>query len=217
MKNWILRVTISLTVLFWLSGCVLGRRTVDLNVPQQGAYAGATKGTVYVGEVKDNRVFMNNPGSPSIPSIDGDVNEMSAEERLCMIGRQRNGFGKAMGDIATENNETVLDLTKDLLEEGLKRRGYAISQDPNSKLRIEATIDEFWAWFTPGAFAIKFEARVNCDVSIDGAAQSELVVVKGYGRNQGQVASDANWALAYERAFNDFLDNFASALSAKGY
>ncbi len=216
MKAITLKISLLLTTLFVLSGCVVGRRTISLNVPSYGA-SDLSKGDVYLGGIEDQRFFQNNPRAPSTPSIDGDVNAMSAAEKAKMVGRQRGGFGNAMGDVALEGDDTVMKQTRALLEEGLKRRGYRISQDPNAKYRIDTTIKEFWAWFTPGAFTVKFEARVNCDVKIDGNSRTEEIVVSGYGLNHGQIASDANWALAYERAFNDFLENFESALEAKGY
>jgi len=40
--------------------------------------------------------------------------------------------------------------------------------------------------------------------------------VRGYGINKWQVASDANLALAYERAINEFLINLDKALDGKG-
>jgi len=56
------------------TGCVVGRRSFELPVPS--------------------------PSDPSMPSIDGDVTKVSVQEKNRMIGRQRNGFGYATGDMA---------------------------------------------------------------------------------------------------------------------
>jgi hypothetical protein len=41
-------------------------------------------------------------------------------------------------------------------------------------------------------------------------------VVEGYGRNNGQVASDVNRRLAFDRGFADYLQKLDSALDLLG-
>jgi hypothetical protein len=163
--------------------------------------------------VVDGRTFQNKPGDPSTPSVDGDVTAMSADQRAMMIGRQRNTYGKALGDIALPTGDTVMRQAKSLLEAGLRRRGFEITQDAASA-RASATvsIDEFWAWFTPGFWSIDFEARVYCTITIREMGRASKVVVRGYGMNHGQVASDANWQQAYDLAFKDFLTKLDAEL-----
>ena len=79
---------IILVILILLTGCVLGRRTVDLPIPSLSGGEEA-KGEVFIGDITDNRVFQNKPSDPSIPSIDGDVNSLTPQEKAMMIGRQR--------------------------------------------------------------------------------------------------------------------------------
>jgi len=134
-----------------------------------------------------------------------------------MIGRQRNGFGHAMGDIALPADESVVDQTRRLLEEGFRSRGYAIASDSSALYSASATIDQFWAWFTPGFFMISFEARVYCTIQLTKADVSSTIIVKGYGINKGQIASNANWQLAYERAFRDFISQLGSKMDDAGY
>jgi hypothetical protein len=194
----------SLLALF-TSGCVVGRRTVSLPVTGLGTTTVASKGTIYIGAITDNRMFENNPPEPSVPSIDGDVNSISAGQKLSMIGRQRNGYGHAMGDIALPDGDSVTAVTHRLLEEGLKHRGYAISTDAMAPNSATVSIDQFWAWFTPGMVSVSFEARVYCTITIKRADRADKVIILGYGLNKGQMASDENWQLAYQRAFQDFL------------
>ncbi len=90
---------ISILLLILLTGCVLGRRTVDL--PIQSIPTGTVeKGEIFIGEIKDGRTFQNKPPDPSLPSIDGDVNALTEKQKGMMIGRQRGGFGNAAGDVA---------------------------------------------------------------------------------------------------------------------
>jgi hypothetical protein len=193
------------------SGCVVGRRTVALPVPELGSLA-ASKGEISVTSVVDARGFQNKPSDPSTPSIDGDVTTLSADQKGMMIGRQRNGYGHAMGDIALPAGQSVTERTKLLIEDALRHRGYAVTANGSATNTASVKIDEFWAWFSPGMFTVSFEARVYCTVELKRAGESTPVVIKGYGANLGQVASDANWQLAYERAFKDFLTKFDAAL-----
>lgn len=185
------------------SGCVLGRRTVDLSVPRAASYP-AAQGSVTIGLIEDKRIFQNKPSDPSTPSIDGDVTTLDATAKAGMIGRQRNGYGKAMGDIALPQDRSVVVLTRELLTESLKRNGYSVASDASDKT-IDAEINEFWAWFTPGMWAVSFESRVYCTLAVKRSSDAKTVFIRGYGINKGQVASDSNWQLAYQRAFEDFL------------
>lgn len=196
------------------SGCVVGRRTVDLSIPQAGSYPTA-RGAVIIGKIEDKRGFENKPSDPATPSIDGDATQMDAATKSTMIGRQRNGYGGAMGDIALPKDRSVILLTRELLSESLKRNGYSVAAAGSDKI-VDVEINEFWAWFTPGMFSVSFESRVYCTLKVKRSSDAKTVVIRGYGLNKGQVASDANWQLAYQRAFEDFLSKSGAELKAAG-
>lgn len=193
------------------SGCVTGRRTLTLDVPS-GNIPAATKGKVYIASVTDNREFQNKPSDPSTPSIDGDVTMLSAEGKDRMIGRQRGGFGNAMGDIALANNDTVTQRVRMLVTEGLKRGGYEVAADPAGAIPITVSVDKFWAWMTPGMWALTFESRISTRITMKTAAGNNSFVVLGNGLNHGQVAKDGNWVEAFEPAFQDYLAGFKREL-----
>lgn len=214
MKLYILTSVIAICGL--TSGCVVGRRTVGLSVPPAATSMG-TKGDAYIAGVADNRTFENKPNDPSTPSIDGDVTAMTAEQKSVMIGRQRNGYGKAMGDIALPDGQTVPQQVRQLVEYALKARGYNITSNATAATKLNVSIDQFWAWFTPGMFTVSFEARVYCALTLTKDGKSTQLVVQGYGKNSGQVASDANWKEAYDRAYTDFLNKLGTELEKAGY
>jgi len=195
------------------SGCVTGRRVVALNIPA-GTVVEATKGNIDIVQTIDARKFENKPSSPSTPSVDGDVNAMSKDQLKTMIGRQRNGYGAAMGDIQLAGGSNIEMEAQKLVAEGLKRRGYTTNKAPGNNAVVK--VEEFWAWFTPGFAAVTFESRLRCAITLTVNGTKKDLVVNGHGVNKGQVASDANWQLAYSRAFEDFLKNFDSALAGAG-
>jgi uncharacterized lipoprotein YajG len=210
-------IVLSLLACLLFSGCVVGRRSVSLTIPTAPSTGATSKGTVVINKIADTRRFQNKPTDPSMPSIDGDVNSISAEERKMFIGRQRNGFGKAMGDIALPAGQNVENRSFELLKEGFARRGYAVVAQGDGKDTVEVGIDEFWAWFSPGFATISFESRITCKLIVRRGDQTQIITVSGHGLNKGQVASDANWALAYTRSFDDFLKNLDTELAKAGF
>jgi len=198
-----------------LSGCVTGTRSIDLGPP---AYQGDKKssGSVYIGSITDSRAFEAKPASPSTPSVDGDLSKTPKEKLNSLIGRQRNGYGKAMGDVALPAGVTVQNEMRDLLTAGLQARGYTVTQDKNAPVTMSVDIEKFWAWFSPGVWAVSFESNLQCKINVSNKGKTKELNVVGYGLNKGQVASDANWSLTYQRAFEDFLKNFDKALDDAG-
>lgn len=210
---------ISLTLLLAttvLTGCVTGTRNLEnLTVPEYSNEKSAA-GDVYIAAIIDSRVFEQKPRNPSTPSVKGDLNSISKQTLSSLIGRQRNGYGKAMGDVALPANVTVQDKVRDLVTTGLESRGYTVVTDENAANQITVDIDKFWAWFTPGFTSVSFESDVQCEIDFLRSEGSQKINVKGYGINKGQIASNANWELAFDRAFQDFLQNLDSAFDKQG-
>lgn len=198
------------------TGCVIGRRALPLSVPALPA-AQIARGEAAVTSVTDRRVFQNKPSDPSTPSVDGDVNTYSADQKAAMIGRQRNGWGHAMGDISLPPGGTVTQTGRQLVEEALKHHGYRITSSSSAGATASVVINELWAWMSPGAFTLDFQAKVNCTVTLRKGGRSTVVVVSGYGLNHGQVAKNENWREAYEIAFRDFLEKFDIAAAQAGF
>lgn len=198
-----------------LTGCVVGTRSIDLNAPVIES-RGADKGQYRIEYVNDKRVFEQSPRKPSTPSIQGDLSQASAESLSNYIGRQRNGYGKAMGVVRLPEGGTIQQEMQDVLEAGFAARGYQLSDDENAPLTVRVDVTRFWAWFSPGFIGVRFFGNVETELTLDSAGQQVSVTVEGEGRNLGQVASNANWALAYDRAFLNYLENLDKTLDENG-
>lgn len=207
----LIRPLVVFLALVALGGCVTGRRTFDLPVSSPVAPVG-NRGIVYIASVTDDRHFEMNSSDPSVPSVNGDVAMMSATDRDRMIGRQRNTFGKAMGDVSLPAGESVTHKVRSLVEQALIQSGYRITEDPKTPESIAVSIRNFWGWMTPGFFALTFEAKINCAITASGPGGVQTIAVKGYGINHGQFAKDENWVEAFDPAFKDFVSNFAAQL-----
>lgn len=198
-----------------LSGCVVGTRNVALTSPEYASGKSAS-GPVYIGTIVDNRTFEQKPKEPSTPSVDGELSSTPQETLSALVGRQRNSYGRAMGDIALPEGATVQDRVRDLLASALRSRGYDVVDDPNAPNTVSVVIEKFWAWFTPGMWTVGFEADLKCGIDFATPSGKQTFDVVGYGLNRGQGASNANWELAYQRAFEDFLKNLDGQLDSKG-
>jgi uncharacterized lipoprotein YajG len=198
------------------AGCVVGRRTIDIPVTAVAPAPSVTRGAVYVGTVTDDRKFENKPADPSIPSVDGDVTKISAAQKDQMIGRQRNGFGHAMGDIGLPNGDSVTKKVRLLVAQSLRQDGYRVVDDPQAPNKIAVSVNEFWAWMTPGFVALTFEAKISCTLDVSAGGARHVVIVHGYGLNHGQVAKDGNWQEAFAPAFDDFGKNLNAEIDKLG-
>jgi uncharacterized lipoprotein YajG len=198
------------------AGCVTGRRMLVIPTTKIDTPAAAVRGHVYISAVTDDRQFQNKPPDPSTPSIDGDVTKLSAQQKDMMVGRQRNGYGHAMGDIALAAGDTVTLRTRHLVEQGLRQQGYEVVSDPSAANSVAVSIAKFWGWSTPGFFALTFETQLECNVSVTNRSGAHTVAVKGYALNHGQFAKDENWLEAFEPAFQDFVTNLSNATGTLG-
>ncbi len=65
-------------------------------------------------------------------------------------------------------------------------------------------------------WVVSFQTQIDTTLNITTPAGDQTIDVKGYGINRGQVASDANWRLAFDRGFADFLDKLDATLEIAG-
>ncbi len=199
------------------SSCVTGHRTLDLPATPAIAAPALTHGRVYIASVTDDRKFENKPWDQSVPSVAGDVTQISAAEKDQLIGRQSNMYGHVMGDVRLPSGDSVTRRVRLLVEQGLARDGYRVSADPNAPNSVAISVNEFWGWTSMGFWSLTFEAKILCTVTvINGDGSSHTAAVRGYGRNSGQLAKDVNWQDAYGPALEDFVTNFSREVGKIG-
>lgn len=191
-----------------MTGCATSRSTMVLDVPKASV---ATTGgqRVFVDEVVDRRVFENEPSEPSIPSLKGrNATSQGDDIKARAVARKRNGYGRALGDILLEGNTTVVDVMRDLLREGFRQAGFHVvdsrSDLGQDGMEVDAQIEKFWAWLTPGFWAVSMESQIETALQVTEADQARTVDVRAYGINRGQTGREGNWVEAYHRGFEDY-------------
>lgn len=204
--------------LLMLSACATNRGYMTLDVPSAPTKVDAGKVAV-IESVTDARVFQEDPDDPSTPSLKkGEQYTLDGDGRKAAIARKRNGYGMAIGDILLQPPQTVETITRQLVESGLQQHGYRVVPSagaPADALKVKVTVQEFWAWFTPGFWAVEMEARLKTLLQFEGASASQAEVA-AYGSNAAQSGREENWRQTYERAFQDYLQKQQTALQQAG-
>jgi len=199
-----------------VSACVTGTREISLETPAVELEASKT-GTIYIASVTDQRQFEHKPKIPEIPSVKGKLESKTEEQLNAYVGRQRNGYGMAMGSIALADGATVQQEIRKLLTAGIEARGYELVSEKSSDASVlEVNIDKFWAWFVPGFFSIGFESEVVLTLTSVNGGETQTTTIAAKGNNEGQIASNANWILSYKRAYEDFFNKLGAALGEIG-
>lgn len=212
---WWRTLTVALSLLVGL-GCATSRGTLDVRValppnPESGLVFQAP-------EVTDARHFEPSPRRPSIPSLKnaGDISNAAITSRA--IARKRNGYGMALGDILLPEGRSVQGLAGDAIIRAFRSAGFAVAlpDDPGyaDAIPVRARIDRFWAWVTPGfwAMAIEFEARVHVATNLGDFANGKDV--RGYIRLKSAAVSSEKWQTTIDHGLENFSQSLAQALTA---
>ena len=202
-----------------LAACATNRSYITLPVPGAGTTVSGDKVAV-IERIDDARDFQEDPDDPSTPSLKkGDKYALDAEGRKSSIARKRNGYGMAIGDIQLQPPQTVVSITRDLVASGLRQKGYRVLEEgtaaPADALHVGVDIQEFWAWLTPGFWAIDMEAKVKTSMKFTGASD-QAVEVAAYGRKTAPTGREDNWKQAYDRVFEDYLAKQKAAFDQAG-
>lgn len=216
-QSGIVRTCICLAALL-LSACATSRSYTTLDLPASNATTQSDK-VAFIASVTDSREFQENPRDPSIPSLKkGAAYALDVEGRNAAIARKRNGYGKALGDILLQPPQTVTGIVRQLVAEGLQRKGYRVIDDADSTssdvLRVDVDIREFWAWLTPGFWTLSMESRINTRLTFNDDSSSALEVA-AYGKKNAPTGREGNWHQAFDRAFEDYLQKQQAALDRK--
>jgi len=170
-----------------LSACAISRSEVV--VPTQAGKQPETGTAVVLMPPVDARKFEAAPSNPSIPSLKEATQINDPQITTRALGRKRNTYGMAMGDVLLNPPQSASSLVGDAVKAGLRDGGYRVveANDPAyaAAPQINVRINEFWTWVTPGFSSIKLDNRTN--LSLDGnlpglpsPATVEVHETKGY-------------------------------------
>lgn len=200
-----------------LAGCAATRSEVKLTAPAAAApsaVAPAKGKVVAIRNVKDERVFEQAPTDASVPSLgfEGAAQATDATKARA-IGRKRNGFGKAMGDVLLQDGQTVIGVVRDNLAAALRDAGYLVvdaSAAPADAVLIDVHVKTFWAWLQPGFWAITANANIGTDLDVTTRAQATTISV--HFEDTHQVVTDSTWIETIDQALKAYRAEAARKL-----
>lgn len=191
-----------------LAGCATNRSEIKLNSPSVAvSNAAIVSGrTAVIRLVKDERVFEQAPSDPSTPSLGFEgAAQASADVKSRAIGRKRNGFGKAMGDILLQDGQTVDGVVRENLAAALNQSGYKVVSDAeidSTTLVVNVHVNKFWTWLQPGFWAITLHAIIDTDLVQPGGAPTLGINV--HATQTGQMATDGTWMEILNKALDEY-------------
>lgn len=213
--NCSLKLVSSLFIAVVVTGCATSRSSLDIQIPKaQNAQSNGKQ--VYINSVSDKRAFQLNPSTPDIPSLDPSEDQ-NEQIKLRAIGRKRNGFGKALGDMLLKEGETVQSLTNQSIQQAFAEKGYTVLNSKEQVTKdtyiVDANVQKFWAWMNPGFWQLTLSSEIATDLAIKApkGATSQQISVKaadGY-----QVATEANWTEIIQKSIQLYINDLKSKLN----
>lgn len=195
-----------------VSACATNRSSLTLEPPPAAPALAADAPAIVLRSVRDARAFEAAPRDPSVPSI-GTAGG-GAEIRARAVGRKRNSYGQALGDVMLEEGQTVEGLMRLHIAAAFQQGGVRVIEESAASPetpRVDVTIDKFWAWFQPGFWAIKLRAKVETGLSVNGGAP---VIVAVEIDHAGQAATDGFWRQTLHTALAAYRTELAARAGA---
>lgn len=212
MKKIVLKSFLTLafaTSALFFTGCATKRGEVALQVPAatKAEVAPSNGKQVYINSVVDKRIFEVKPPEPSIPSLDPSEAQSDAIKARA-VGRKRNGYGMALGDILLNENQSVSSVIKDSLKEALMGKGYQVIENkeqitPQTYI-ADVKILKFWSWMNMGFWALSISCEIETDVDLkqEGAPNSYNLHVKV--ADSFQTGMESNYIEMMQKALKEY-------------
>ncbi len=206
-----IKTFLTITILsLLLGGCATNRGIVSLQIPESSMATQSNGKTIFIKSVTDNRSFQQKPSSPDIPSLGfGGAENASNELKKRAIARKRNAYGKALGDILLEENQTVESIIRKSLTKSFHELGYeVIAKKENLKedtIIVDTSIEKFWSWMNPGFWAITLSSEIETKITFTNhKEETKEIYVKSQGNYQ--VASGGNWIEIMNKSLQQYND-----------
>jgi hypothetical protein len=172
---------------------------------------------VVIKSVTDERVFEQAPSDPSTPSLGfGGSDNATVQVKSQAIGRKRNGFGKALGDVLLEQGQTVQDVVRKNLAAALEQSGYQVKSQADAGLEpvvLDVRIKKFWSWFQPGFWAITLHSDIATELQVErGGAPIEI---QAHAEEKRQMATDSAWMEITQMGLDDYRAEVVKGVAGK--
>ena len=191
-----------------LGGCATSRDVVSLSPPTPDKLAPSKGKEIYIHSVVDNRIFEAAPKSPNIPSLDPTEPQNKAI-KLRAIARKRDTFGKGLGDILLNEEQTVESVIYDSLRQAFIESGYTVIENKanisKSSHVVDVQIDKFWSWMNPGFWAITLNTEIATEITVQNANDKDKKAIYVKAVDSFQTGLQENWLSVMNTALRDYI------------
>ncbi len=201
-----------------LSACAASRSVVTLDQAKITAPAQTQAVAVKIVQVTDARTFEEDPPNPSDPSLSGDdVHDAALKARA--IGRKRNSYGMAMGDVMLPEGSTVSGVIRTAIANGFREAGYRVveaGQEGFDQARpLSLRINAYWCWFQPGFFGVTVHNRSRIDITGPLPNGASSLEIKGGAKDTMMAVTEDDWQNIASEGLASLTANTAAALQGK--
>lgn len=203
--NKIIKGLLLTVAIFSFTGCI-SRGGLKISVPEE-SMAKSNGMQIYIRSIQDNREFQVRPKSPNIPSfgLKSDIGNPAVKCRV--VGRQRNGYGKAMRNVFLDENQKIEEVVYAAIKNSLYSLGYEVTNSKASAktdaIILDISIDKFWSWINFGAWTARMDTQIKTTLRL--ASTTQQLVIEGAAQNHCQTASSANWQKTIRLAINNYI------------
>lgn len=197
-----------------LQGCATSRSVVDIQAPiaTSTQVSHSARPSLYIRQISDERQFQDAPRSADIPSLGFEgASAATAEIKSRAIGRKRNGYGKALGDVLLPEGAAVTDLVRSSASEGFERAGWRVVNNPGvsqNVTTVDIEITRFWTWFQPGFWAIALNTDIETEFAFSD--QRHLSPIHVHNRDSMQLVLENDWKNNTELTLGQYRDAIAA-------
>lgn len=195
MKNLFKTIILLFAASFILTGCVTSRSELDLSEAiSDDIQTAENEKTVIIDKYTDHRTFATNASTPDQPTYDPSE-VFNDEVKAKIIGRKRNGYGKALGDVVLAKNLTTEKIVKNIVSKAFSDAGYSVvTEDPNNKaVHVNIDLDKFWSWIDIGFWTVGVQANIMYSLELTYGNKSETINTYVKGEKRAAIALNNLW------------------------
>jgi hypothetical protein len=203
-----------------LAGCATTRSEIKLQGPTMSPPAATAVGddhVVVIKSVTDERVFEQAPSDPSTPSLGfGGSDSATAQVKSQAIGRKRNSFGKALGDVLLQQGQTVTGVVRENLTAALLQSGYRVVPQVNAgadAVVLDVHVKQFWSWFQPGFWAITLHSDIATDLQVEG--KDTPIKIQVHAEDKRQAATEKAWMEIMQQGLERYRAEVSKSVAGK--
>lgn len=199
-----------------VSACATNRSVITVEAPtgEQPKSSHFAKIT----EVRDLRQFSVNPRDPSQPSLGSEEEIRDPKITGRAVGRKRNGYGMALGDVAVPESTSVAGLVRDAARKALQDRGYVVVEQNSPQyaqaLPLSLDVQQFWTWISLGMFEGTFTFDATVGMSGNGLVAANPTVIKSQTVVTSMAGTDAIWTRTVQTGLNELVEKMKAQIKA---